>query len=449
MSSRSRNRNQRRRVYGGKQTTKTVTKPKHKKVVAVMETRKYSPDSKDKPSIENVFPGRKYKIVSKPIKWEGNCRFVGQIGQCLGTDRIHGAKLKFISGEIISIPFENIELHDSEKYKNSSNSPIVAVEPEKGKYYKVIKKPIRWKTPCKYLNQTGVCILIDDRGIRLRFADDSDVSFEAECLIETPALNLNKESIEVTEDNVQIGEDYRVIKKVEKFGTDADDLIGRVGKAKWVNYRGICITFPNRSGYVIPFECLEKVHPQQPPNPVNVPQVINANTVVIHRKYKVAKLSEDYTGDPSILNKMGKVIFASDISRGAMLLFDNGYQKFVPFSCLEDLPRPSEDELVALIKQHPERILRMIKGLSKVTKLKPVMDFVQGARLPEVEAEIPSDSIYGPHIPACHSEALPMPCVGDVGEVCDAIMNRVVSMVNFDDTSKSNTIVAEPPVAED
>jgi hypothetical protein len=449
MSNRNRIRKQRQKKYSGK-TTKTITKNKRKEPVLVMPN-KHSSDSQDKPSIDNVFPGRKYKVISKPAKWTGSCRFEGQIGQCMGTDRVHGAKLKFVSNEIIAIPFENIELHEAYRYKAPSNKlPVVAIEPEKGKYYKVIKKPARWNTPCKYVGQIGLCILIDDRGTRLRFSNSDDISFESECLTEAAAVNLNESATEITEDNVQIGDTYRVIKKVDKFGTDAEDLIGKVGKAKWANYRGVCIKFPNTSGYVIPFNCLEKYYVQEPPNPVKVPQTLNANNVVIHRKYKIARLNQDYTGDPSILGKLGTMIWASDISKGAMIKFDTGYEKFVPFSCLEDLPRPSEDELVALIKQHPERILRIIKGLSKITKLKPVIDFVQGGQLPNVEAEIPPDKVYGPHIPACHSEALTMPCAGSVGDVVDAMLNRVVNMINSDNAPLPNNVaIEEVPAAED
>lgn len=416
-------------------------------------TKQYSSDSQDKPNINNVYPGRKYKVISKPTKWEPDCRFVGQIGQCMGTDRVHGAKLKFVSGEIIAIPFENIELHEAYRYKAPENKlPIVDVEPEKGKYYKVSKKPARWNTPCKYIDRVGFCILVDDRGARLRFSNGDDISFEAECLIEAPMVDLNKPLTEITEDNVQIGDVYRVIKKVEKFGTDAEDLVGKIGKAKWANYRGVCIKFPNSSGYVIPFDCLEIYHPQEPPNPVKVPKSLNANNIVIHRKYKVATLNQDYTGDAAILGKLGEVLWASDTSKGAMLKFDSGYEKWVPFSCLEDLPRPTEAELVDIIKKHPERILRIIKGLSRVTKLKPVIDFVQGGCLPEVDAEIPPENVYGPNIPTCHSEALSMPCAGTIGEVCDAMMERVVSMVNADDSPKPNimaTAIAEAPAAED
>src|ERR1035437_7014856 len=448
MSSRNRTRKQRLRKYSGKQTTKVISKSKRKSVM----TKQYSSSIQDKPNINNVFPGSKYKVISKPEKWIGGCRFEGQTGQCMGTDRGHGAKLKFISGEIVAIPFENIELHDECKYKKSGDKlSVVAVEPEKGKYYKVVKKPTRWNISCKYVNQIGLCILVDDRGARLRFFNGDDISFEAECLIESDSVvDLNNLSSEITEDSVQIGSIYRVIKKVEKYGIDAEKLVGKVGKSKWANYRGVCMKFTDTSSYVIPFDCLEKYHAQEPPNPVKIPKTLDANNIVIHRKYKVIILN-DYVGDPKILGKLGKVIWASAASKGALLRFDDGYERLVPFPCLEDLPRPTENELVILIMQHPERILRMIKGLNKVTKLRPVMDFVQSGRLPEVEAEIPPEAIYGPNIPTCHSEALSMPCAGSVGEVVDGIFDRVVAMINDTDSCKSNTVATpvEEVAAED
>ena len=77
-----------------------------------------------------------YKVISKPAKWGSVCRFVDQIGNCVGTDKNYGVKLRFLSGEITYIPFENVEFHDSDKYKKSStNLPVVAMEPERNKYY--------------------------------------------------------------------------------------------------------------------------------------------------------------------------------------------------------------------------------------------------------------------------------------------------------------------------
>ena len=426
-----------------------VPKSNHKivpkrKPEAVM-THKYSSGSEEKPSINNVLPGRKYKVITKPERWGGNhCRFVDQIGTCLGTDRVHGAKLKFISGEICSIPFENIELHEAFRYKTPANTlPVVAIEPEKRKYYKVIKKPAVWKTQCKYVGQIGLCIKIDERGARLSFIDGNDLSFLPDCIVEAEAIDLNKPVSEITEDTVQIGNIYRVIKNVNKFGVDAEQLIGKVGKSLWANYRGVCMKFADKSGYVIPFDCLEKVFPQQPPNPVSVPKALNANNMVIHRKYKVATLPQDFNGDMKILGQLGKVMWCSDVSRVAMLHFDDGYEVRVPFTCIEELPRPSEEELVALIKQHPERVLRIIKGLSKITKLKPVIDFVQGGQLPEVVAEI-TPQVYGPpspdRAPECMmSETTPSPIAGTIGEVCDGMMDHVLAMIDRADGPKPNT----------
>ena len=79
------------------------------------------------------------------------------------------------------------------------------------------------------------------------------------------------------------------------------------------------------------------------------------------------------------------------------------------------------------------------------------MDFVQSGRLPEVEAEIPPEAIYGPNIPTCHSEALSMPCAGSVGEVVDGMFDRVVAMINDTDSCKSNAVATpvEEVAAED
>lgn len=416
----------------GNQTIKQSENPVRREPIEVMQANKYSSGSKEdkaKFTINNTYPGKKYKVVTKPEKWSGNCHFVGQIGMCMGTDHVHGAKLKFISGEIICIPFDNIEQHDTEKYKVVNNPAVVSIEAEKGKYYKVIKKPAAWNTHCKYVDQTGLCITVDDRGARLRFSDGNDLSFQSDSIVETPAIDLNKVSCEVTEDTVQIGDIYRITKRPDKFGPDADKLIGLIGKTKWVTYRGVCLKFPDGSGYIIPFDCLEKYQPQKPPNPVIVPQALNADNIVIHRKYKVLSLPQDFAGNTDILGKLGKVLFASGVSKSAMLKFDDGYQKQVPFICLQELARPSETELVDLIKQHPERILRIIKGLSKVTRLKPVIDFVQRGILPEaVESEMPAQPV--PTDPVCMSETTPSPVAGTIGDTCDGIMNNLVAAIN-------------------
>src|ERR1035437_9893086 len=107
------------------------SKHKHRqKTIKDNMVNKYSSAEEEAPNINNVFPGRKYKVISKPSKWGGNhCCFVDQIGTCMGTDRVYGAKLKFISGEICSIPFENIALHQPERYKTPINIlPVVSME---------------------------------------------------------------------------------------------------------------------------------------------------------------------------------------------------------------------------------------------------------------------------------------------------------------------------------
>jgi hypothetical protein len=64
----------------------------------------------------------------------------------------------------------------------------------------------------------------------------------------------------ISQDTIQIGEKYRIIKYPEKFGNTGGPhtlIVGAVGICKWCTYRGVCIKLENGDGYIIPFDCLE------------------------------------------------------------------------------------------------------------------------------------------------------------------------------------------------
>jgi hypothetical protein len=366
--------------------------------------------------------------VSKPVKWHGDCRFVGQIGQVVGTHHIYGAKLKFSKGETLYIPFENIEIVENMKPVVEKEEPNKSVT--KGMLYMVVKKPPVWKTACKFIGDIGKCILIDARGARLRFDNGDAVSFPIDCIKEAmPEIDLNKSSDpnaeELDDENVLPGQLFRVIKRPDCCGTEGDALVGKIGKVKWVNYRAACLKFSDGSGYNVNYGAIERYEPIVLDNPTVVPKKLSSSNIVLERKYKVAKLPPNWSGYAHLLGKMGKVRWASDLSKGAMMVFDlpdsPTFSKLVPFDCLEDLPRPSEEELLDLIKGNPEKILRIIKGLNKITKLKPVRDFVEGGVLPDVT---PTTNTAN-----CVSEALLPPTVGEATELLNNHINTLIGPI--------------------
>lgn len=419
------------------QSSNHTEKLTRREPVAVMETIKHSSNSvpNPKPTINNTYTGLSYKVVSKPTKWaDNNCRFVGQVGLCQGTDRVHGTKLKFSGGEILHFPFENIEIVETkDKPKVVMAEDFIDFEGPpnyhaiKGLTYKVVKKPPGWKVQCRFVGRIGKCILIDNKGIRLRFNDGDDVSFPIDCIKEVPSMDLNKDVSKVNEDDVNIGDLYRVIKRPEKMGEDADQLIGKIGKVKWSNYRGVCLKFSDNSGYTIDFDSVEKYTPIQLDNPTITPMKLNAGNMVHGRKYRMAKLPVGWNMCfNQLLGKLGTVMWASDPSKGAMMKFtldDNTkLSKVIPFDCMEDFPRPSQSELLEIIKQNPEKILRIIKELNKITRLKPVMDFVEGGVLPDISnVTIKTETTVTPI-----SETTMPPTIGEASEL---LHNHVLALI--------------------
>lgn len=400
-----------------------------------------------KVNMMNCFPSARYKVVRQPEKWNTvNFLYMDRIAQCVGTDRIYGAKLRFDTGETVSIPFNCLELV-VEELKPKIKAPVVDQEVElvKGHYYKVVRKPTTWGT-CKYVGEIGKCMIVDDRGARLRFKDANDISFPADCLEQTPAIDLSNviPQGELDEKDIVQGGLYQVIKAPEKFG-EGKQLIGRVGKAKWPNYRGVCIKFADASSYVIPYDCLAKYVPPESANPVPVVKKLNASTIVFGRKYKVKSVPGAWPDDVkrATLNQFAEVKFATDIGRGAMMIFPNKMEKLVPFDCLEDLPRPTESELIDLIKKHPDKLLKIIKHINEYTRLKPVKDFCSTGLLPYCKEE--AITVYGPQLPEQHSAALLMhPTVDETPD----LMNHVVSMFKADDSKAVSSTKAPIPIVE-
>ena len=409
-----------------------------------------------KVNVMNCYPTKRFKVISVPKDWPdpdpARFMYLNRIGTCCGTDRLYGAKLRFDTGETVSIPFEVLEAVDQDapmepvKTIPTPTAPVVAEEVElaKDNYYKLIRKPTNWKEGCKYVGQTGKCILVDARGARLRFSDGCDISFLADVLEMAPAIDLSNviPQGELDEDDIIKGELYIVHKAPEKYG-EGKKLLGKVGKAKWINYRGVCLKFPDNSAYVIPYDCLARYTPPAAPNPVPVSKKLNATSIVIGRKYKVKSVPGDWKEVEKryAIGQFAIVTAATDLQGGrARMLFDNNLEKWMPFDCIEDLPRPTEDELIALIKQYPGKLLQIIKQINNATRLKPVKDFCSTGLLPYCKEEAttvhqPSVTVYGPQLPQQHSTALMMHTT--VGSASEKMMRRVVSMINADEAAEN------------
>lgn len=420
----------------------TTTKIVRREPVAVDENIKHSSNTRTILNMETTWPNRFYKIIRKPPGWIGDA-FMNQIGRCVGTDWDHGAQLKFEEngGLVLYAPFECLEYMPNYKPKDILSplpSPIktsmVLTEEtvKKGGYYRVVKKPERWKTACKFLNQTGVCILIDDRGVRLRFSGGDDVSFEFSCLEEAHPIDLNNQC-EINQDNVEFGEKFRIVKLPSNFGDAAQSLVGKIGKAKYANYRGVCLKLDDDSGYVIEFDALERIDENPTiPNPVKIPpQKISASTIVFGRKYKFIKNpTPGWVGNRSLVGEMGVAVWASDVAKQMGLRFKNGENLTIPFDCIADFPRPAEMDLIVIIKKNPEKILRIIKGLNKFTRLRPVKEFIEQGKLPGDEA---GKEILGPDIPSCILTDVP---VADTqSEEVERLYELAVSMVNSNNSA--------------
>lgn len=379
------------------------TEPKQetrREPVAVMETVTHtSLVSKSKLTMYNVWPGKKFRVICKPVDWDGDCKYVGMIGVCESTNAKYGARLKFEAGTSMTFPFSALEI-----VADTTNGIKEAVI---GRKYKLVNKPPQWKVGCRFIDRTGTCVQIKEgknkeKLVRLNFLTGESVDFPFDCVDEVPSIELNaREMLSnrkdiINENTIVTGEYFRVIKKPEKFGKEAEKLVGKVGRAKWANYHGVCLKFSDASGYVIEFDAIERYTPVVSVNPVKEIK-LSASTCIIHRKYKLIKYPDSWKGeDKDLVGQIGKVLWASCTAGGAMVLFQaekSVAKKVVPFECLEELPRPSEAELIDLIKQKPEKILRIIKGLSKITRLRPVKDFVEKGILPEVK---PPENPPGP-----------------------------------------------------
>ena len=140
----------------------------------------------------------------------------------------------------------------------------------------------------------------------------------------------------ITEDTVKIGGKYRAIKQPRGFGEVAF-LIGKIGAAKWSNYRGICLKFPDNSGYVIPFDCLESVEETKKNTFRAIP---TANTAIYGQyRYRFAQMPE---GDISIklLGRLGQfceILWTDRGSGSCAVTFENGDTATISLTRLEDI----------------------------------------------------------------------------------------------------------------
>ena len=139
----------------------------------------------------------------------------------------------------------------------------------------------------------------------------------------------------INEDTVTIGKSYLVIK--QSLTWRGPLLVGRVGVAKWANYRGICLKFNDGSAYVLEFDCVSETQPnvKQKPSPFRTVPTSNNAKVGIYC-YRLAKLPGD--GFISMLGHIGSVCSIRWASDGvASVGFENGDSAVIPLSCLEDL----------------------------------------------------------------------------------------------------------------
>lgn len=409
-----------------------------------------------KVNITNCYPPNKFKVIAVPKEWRvDKFPYLNRVGKCVGAYRGYGARLEFDTKEVVTIPFEVLEAVDSTtptpgEVTPTQALPVVAQEVEltKGNYYKLIRKPTTWNE-AKYVGETGKCILVDDRGARLRFSDGNDISFQADVLEVAPPIDLSNviPQGELDEKDIITGGLYFIKKAPEKFGK-GNQLIGKVGKAKWTNYRGVCLKFVDGSSYVIPCDCIARHVAPVTPNPIPV-AVLSASSIIIGRKYKVKSVPGDWKENEKRygIGQFAEAIAATDITKQARIKFDNKLEKMIPFDCLEELPRPTQDELIALIKQHPDKLLNIIKQINSVTKLKPVMDFCSSGLLPYCKEEAVTiiqqepQQVQGPQLPVQHSTALLNNSVAlmgtTVGEASDDMLNRVVSLFHAEEAAEN------------
>jgi hypothetical protein len=142
----------------------------------------------------------------------------------------------------------------------------------------------------------------------------------------------------LNEENIVIGGLYRVIKSPPGFG-DNCALVGQMGKAKWNNYRGVCLVFSDHSGYVIDYDCLEPADAKQPKPKKPFRDVPTIETVVCSQfRYRLAKMPDIFPPATSLLGRVGSMceILWADGSIG-QIGFQDGDCSIVSLKCLEDI----------------------------------------------------------------------------------------------------------------
>jgi hypothetical protein len=249
-------------------------------------------------------------------------------------------------------------------------------------YYKVIKKPDVWKKDCYFIGQIGFCKRTDrERGACLKFSGGETVWFSFDCIEAAP--NPTENQTPITEDTARVFAKYKIIKPPKDIpAKDGEKLIGKVGVCKWINPWGIGLRLADGEAVVVQWDCLELV------NDSDFPDRVTASGMVIGREYTMINLPPGYRPTPSggLLKYLGSrgVCKGVNYRTGARMAFGKD-EIIVPFECLQDDPKPIDAVLLKLILQNPEKILRIIKNLGKLTNLPPVQDFLEKGILPDVK----------------------------------------------------------------
>ena len=176
--------------------------------------------------------------------------------------------------------------------------------------------------------------------------------------------------------DITIGKRYEVVRTPKNWVMRYPyDNLNKSGVCKWVNVNyGICLSLDNSPERIVPPECLEEVPEVKP-----VIKDLNKSNVVIGNVYLVYKQPHFYDTAGykcPVLGKFGKL--KQVYGNGTLIVFGKDEtQHFVPFDCLQEvIPQPKNDVAVEIsdnllierMMDNPEGVLKIVKGLWKMTK---------------------------------------------------------------------------------
>lgn len=140
----------------------------------------------------------------------------------------------------------------------------------------------------------------------------------------------------INEYTINIGDKYIIT------GGPHCNLIGQIGIAKWTNYRGVCLKFPNGDGYIIPFDCLKELESKMVKQFREIPTA--ENVITGQFRYRLAKIPETYLSIPiALLGQIGKTCRIEWSTSGAddlcYIVFQNDGESdetYINPKCLSD-----------------------------------------------------------------------------------------------------------------